>query len=145
MSIDAWKAAGQYDEWMFIDYVDYDMCRKLQLKGFKIYQINTVEVKQDLGNIHYNKLLYKIGELLRIDKIKNFSVTYNHSSFRNYYYVRNSLYYINKYADIIDKKSEIKKLIKWEIKKVLLEKNKIKTMKSIYRGFRDYKDKLKEE
>lgn len=136
-----WRSVKGYDNWMFIDYVDYDMCMRLKRKALRIYQIRDAVVIQELGKIKYNDLFYNIGKKLNSSKIMNFSVTYNHSPLRNYYFVRNSLYYINKYNDILDVSFERKKLIKWETKKILLEKNKLKTISSVIKGFNDYRRK----
>ena len=139
MSIDAWKAAGQYDEWMFIDYVDYDMCMRLRINGYRIYRINTAFIVQELGKLKIHPFINKIGTITNSSTIKNFSVTYNHSPFRNYYYVRNCLYYIHKYSQNLDVRYERKHLLKWEIKKIVLEPHKIGNISAIIRGIKDYK------
>lgn len=142
---EVWEQVGGYDDWMFIDYVDYDLCAKIREHHYKIYRINFACVEQELGKIKYNKFFYRLGTVLKSQKIKNFSVTYNHSPFRNYHFVRNALYYIKVHEKSIDVKVEKRKLIKWEIKKIILEKNRIETIKSIIRGIKDYKAKIKEK
>ncbi len=133
-----YKTSG-YDEWMFIDYVDYDICMKLRLAGYSIYKVNTAYVLQELGNVIVNTKLVNLGKKMHLKKVSNMGVTFNHSPMRNYYYVRNALYYIQKYKAYIDSRSERLKVLRWELKKLLLEKNRWKTIKSIRLAIRDYK------
>ena len=139
MTTDLWKKLGKYNEWMFIDYVDYDMCIRIRTSGLSIYRVGTTYILQELGKLHVNKFFYSLGTWLHINKLKNFALTYNHSPFRNYYYVRNALYYINKYSDSLDVRYEKNHLIKWEMKKFFLERNKIKNIKAALKGIHDYR------
>lgn len=141
ISTKAWNAVGEYDEWMFIDYVDYDIETRLRKLGYKIYRINTTRIIQELGKLSVNRFFDKLGKLLNIKKISNFAVTYNHSPFRNYYFVRNALYYIDKHKDFLNVRGEYVFLIKWEVKKLLLEKQRLKNLRALLRGVRDYKRK----
>ena len=143
ISTEAWEKVGEYDEWMFIDYVDYDIETRLRKAGYKIYRINTTRIIQELGKLGVNPFFNGLGKLLHIKKLRNFATTYNHSPFRNYYFVRNGLYYINKHRDFLNVKGEYRFLIKWELKKLLLEKHRIANLKALIRGVRDYKRKKK--
>lgn len=137
----AWNDVGEYDEWMFIDYVDYDIETRLRKKGYKIYRVNTTHIIQELGKVSRNSFFYGIGKMLHLKKLCNFATVYNHSPLRNYYFVRNALYYINKHRDFLNIKEEYVFLLKWEIKKLILEKRKIANFKSLINGIRDYKSK----
>lgn len=138
ISTKAWEMCGPYDDWMFIDYVDYDMCIRLKINGYKIYRISNAYIYQNLGKSAVIRPIETIGKLVHSKKIVNFSHVYNHSPLRNYYFVRNSLFYQAKYKQHIDAKKERAFMLKWELKKLLLEKNKIKNIKSILKGYRDY-------
>ena len=137
LNVSAWEAVGGYDEWMFIDYVDYDMCVRLRTSGFKIYRIESTYVIQNLGNMTVHRLPYAIGKALRWKKLQNFAISYNHSPQRNYYYVRNALYYIRHYGSFIDTRTEIIRVIKWEMKKVLLERHRLENIKAIFDAIHD--------
>lgn len=141
-SIASWTAVNGYDEWLFIDYVDYDMCARLRGNGFLIYKVPSTHVVQELGNIHYNEFFYTLGKKLGIRKIRSFSVTYNHSPLRNYYYIRNGLYYIHKHKKVINVSHERKIMIKWELRKIFLEKRKGENIKAIIKGIHDYRAKI---
>ncbi len=139
----AWNEVGEYDEWMFIDYVDYDIETRLRKLGYKIYRINTTRIIQELGKLSVNRFFNKLGKMLHMKKISNFAVTYNHSPFRNYYFVRNALYYIDKHKDFLNVRGEYVFLIKWEAKKLFLEKHKLENFRALLKGVRDYKRKKK--
>lgn len=141
LKVSAWETVGDYNEWMFIDYVDYDMCVRLRISGFKIYRIESTYVLQELGKMTVHRVPYTIGKVLRWEKLQNFATSYNHSPQRNYYYVRNALYYIRNYGNYIDSRTEILRVIKWEMKKLLLEGHKLKNIKAIVDGIRDSADR----
>lgn len=139
IKMSVWDIIGEYDEWMFIDYVDYDLCIRLRIAGFRIFRVNTTFAIQELGNRKVIKWLNQIGKIFHWRRIQNLSITYNHSPLRNYYFVRNSLYYINKHKEYLSVSEEYRHIIKWELKKILLEKDRIANMKAIIKGIRDFK------
>lgn len=139
MTIELWETIGGYDDWMFIDYVDYDICRRIKNSGLHIYKINTTYIIQELGKLEVNSFFDSLGRTLHIHKLRNFAKVYNHSPVRNYYFVRNALYYMYKYKDYINLRYERGFLLRWELKKIILEKNKIENIRSIARGIKDFK------
>lgn len=144
MKTELWEAIGGYDDWMFIDYVDYDICKRIKNKGFNIYRINSTYIIQELGKLEINPLFDSLGRALHIQKLRNFAKVYNHSPMRNYYFVRNALYYMHKYKDSINIRYERSFLMRWEIKKIILEKNKIANIWSIVRGVMDFKTRKRQ-
>ena len=131
LKVNVWEIAGKYDDWMFIDYVDYDICTRIITAGFSIYRINSTFVIQELGKLYVNPFFYNLGKKLKCQKMINFAHTYNHSALRNYYFVRNSKYYIHKHKNHINVGKERKFIFKWELRKLLLEPKKIVLIKSI--------------
>lgn len=81
VKIDVWNKIGGYDEYMFIDSVDFDFCYRLRKSGFKILQSGIIVLNHELGKSKKVRFLFFY---------LNFS---EHSSFRNYYISRNNLYY----------------------------------------------------
>ena len=122
----AWRMAGGFDEWMFIDYVDNDFCMRLKLAGYRVLRVNTTVLSHQLGNSKEINLLFGIKVFVT-----------NHSPFRNYYYVRNSIYFIRKYRKQINVWKYFMILIYVEIKKLVFEKNRVANVKSAIRGFTD--------
>lgn len=84
------QKVGMFDEHLFIDYVDYDMCFTLREKGYKIIKCN------------YNGILHELGrtQVKKIFGLK-FIIT-NHSALRRYYFSRNIVYCIKKHKKNIN-------------------------------------------
>ncbi|EOL49393.1 glycosyltransferase [Enterococcus caccae] len=132
-----WEAAGKYDEWMFIDYVDYDMCQKILLLDKKILRINEAYMIQNLGDTKEGSLLGKAFSRSKSLTLNRWARTFNHNPNRNYYYMRNSIYFIRKYKNHIKVKQEVKKIFSWELKKLLFEKQKLSQFLVIIKGIKD--------
>ena len=124
-SIEAWKKIGGFDEWMFIDGVDFDYCFRLRKNGYQILQINNIVLEHQIGNIQIRHFLFwKV-------------IVRNHSSFRKYYIARNMIYF--------DKKNKQKKIplkasiriVKQLLLVLLYEKQKSEKIVQILRGFWD--------
>jgi rhamnosyltransferase len=79
------KLVGGFDSKMFIDYVDFEMCLRLQKNGFKIIQSK------------HSVLCHHLGE----SKIRRFLgiaiICTNHSPLRRFYFARNKIYIYKKY------------------------------------------------
>lgn len=142
LNVNVWETAGKYDDWMFIDYVDYEICTKIIIAGFTIYRICSTYVIQELGKLYVNPFFFKLGKLFNYKRMMNFAHTYNHSPLRNYYFIRNSTFYIHKYKKVINVRQERVHVLKWELKKLLLEPNKVAIITSIFKGLRDANHKI---
>ena len=84
LSIKAWNKIGYFDESMFIDGVDFDICFRLRKAGYKILQVQSVVLLHELGHIEYHRFL-----LWRV-------LVKNHSAFRKFYIARNTIYLARK-------------------------------------------------
>ena len=84
LSIEKWKAIGGFDESMFIDGVDFDICNRLKKKGNVILKVNDVVILHELGNSELRKFLFWNV------------VVKNHSAFRKFYIARNTIYLARK-------------------------------------------------
>lgn len=125
--VEAWSTCGKFDEMLFIDYVDYDFCMKLKMSHYKIYRLNTVILKHQIGDsFNVNILGYKI----RVG---------NHSSFRKYYIGRNIIIYIHRYKNELNCVKEYMRLIKVFLLIVLFENDKKIKCKAFLRGVHDGK------
>lgn len=119
------KEIKYFDEKMFIDLVDFEYCLRLRRAGYKILKLNYIALIHQLGNLKvYNVLGKKIF------------VT-NHSEIRNYYYSRNSIYYLKKHKKYLPKKNIYLNLLKKILKIVFFEKIKVKKMIAIFLGIKD--------
>lgn len=125
-SIKAWEDVKGFDEWMFIDLVDNDFCMRLALLEYKVIRTSKAVMNHELGSQSKVRMPFNKNVLI-----------FNHSHFRNYYYVRNSVYFIRKYHKRINVPKKVSILIYWEFKKILFEKGKLLTLKSAFNGFFD--------
>jgi len=88
VNVDAWKAVNGFDEKLFIDEVDYDICLSMRENGYFIYQIGFV------GFIH------EIGEGKVVNVAGHNIKTWNHSPFRRYYSTRNAMLVARKHKEL---------------------------------------------
>ena len=121
-----WEKVGGFNEWLFIDCVDYDYCMKLRIAGYKIFMVNNLVIDHCVGTPTIRKLPF--GQKI---------VLYNHSTFRNYYIVRNNIYFVRKYRKEINVSFWIMKFIYFELIKIIFEKDRKGTFSSVKKGFRD--------
>lgn len=83
-SVEAWSRTHGFDEWMFIDLVDYEFCDQLKSNGFLIYRTAQVEMRHSIGKTTVVRIL---GHEFR---------NMNHSAFRKFYQARNRPYLLVK-------------------------------------------------
>lgn len=121
-----WKDLNGFNEWLFIDCVDYDYCIRARKLGGKINRVNDVIIDHQVGNPQTKYFLFGI-------KVK----LYNHSPFRNYYIVRNNIYLLKLYWKDLHGFIWLLKLVHFELKKVIFEKDRVKILHSIIKGIND--------
>ena len=100
-SINAWKKIGKFDEWLFIDLVDNEFCKRLVVSNYKILKINKLVLDQQFGNIipkstKVQNFWIKISKLLKNQNFAKFGYKKKVSEFRVYYTCRNIIYVNNK-------------------------------------------------
>lgn len=125
MNIEAWKKVSGFNEWMFIDHVDNDICTNMIINGYKIIRVNDALLYQRAGEMNYINFF---GKKILLP---------NYSKTRNYYICRNTVYYLKKYKKYINYKHELITFIYSIIVKLLFEKNKIATIMSTFKGISD--------
>lgn len=119
--------AGLYNEKLFIDCVDFEYSLRVKKSGFKTLMIDNCFLHHTIGNPK-NMLIWPF-------KIQSM----NHSSFRQYYIVRNHIWLAKKYFKsfpkyIIDK---FYHLFIRLAKTVLIDDDKKNKMRQIARGVKD--------
>ena len=103
-SISAWEKVGKFDEWLFIDLVDNEFCKRLTLSGYKILKLNGLILNQEFGKIipkseNCQKFWIYISKLLHNQNFAKFSYKKYVSPLRVYYTCRNVLYVTKKLAN----------------------------------------------
>ncbi|MBT8390612.1 MAG: glycosyltransferase family 2 protein [Ignavibacteria bacterium] len=129
LNLIAFREVGNFNDNLFIDYVDFDFCMRLKLMGYKILQNNSIVVKHSVGNLVKDNFLgFKF-------------YTTNHPPLRLYYRTRNRFYlrktYKSYFPDFFRK--DLVNLLKQLVKMILVEKNKFQKLKMIVLGYRHYK------
>lgn len=133
IDLDAYQEIGGFKDWLFIDAVDLEYCLNLHKHGYKVLRLNKIIMKHNLGNYSIHHFL---GKEYRCS---------NHNHIRRYYMVRNNLYVRDMYHDLFGEYTDwLIRVQKGQAKRVLMfEKNKIKKLYYMYKGYRDYKKGIK--
>ncbi len=129
INLDIYKEIDGFKDWFFIDAVDFEYCLNIKKNGYEVVQMNTAELKHNLGNISKKTIL---GKKLFVT---------NHSATRRYYITRNRHYLYDLYhEDFLEYCALELNRTKHELLKIILfENHKIDKMKAMYKGYRDYK------
>lgn len=125
VSVAAYRQTDGFDEKMFIDSVDFDICINMRKHGFKIIKVN------------FNGILHEVGHGENVKLFFKDYISYNHSPIRQYYMARNQRYLVKKYPDQFSRSKEWIRELRIELIIVLYEKNKIKKIRSRWKGIRD--------
>lgn len=99
-SIKAWEKCGKFDEWLFIDLVDNEFCKRIRLSGYKILRLNEWVLDQEFGKIipkseREQKFWLAVSKILHNQNFAKFSYKKFVSPLRVYYTNRNIIY-VNK-------------------------------------------------
>lgn len=114
-----------FDEQLFIDGVDFDICYNLRMHGFFIVQVNYDGVLQEIGLGRIVRLLWK-------------KYPYNnHSPLRNYYMARNDIIVQRKYPEYISGSRTFVRELKSEMIVLIYGKQKFRTLYKRWAGIRD--------
>jgi rhamnosyltransferase len=129
MCLQAYERVGKFDDKLFIDWVDWDICFRLRAYGYYIVRLYDA------------KIIHKLGDTseIRIFK-KHLMYITNHSYIRYYYKTRNALFLCRKYKNISAKSCYFlrKSILSDFIKVLLFEKDKLHKLKSFYIAYKDY-------
>lgn len=131
MNLSAYEEVGGFDDTLFIDWVDWDICFRLSDFDYSILRVNKTRITHQLGETRELKLFSK--HILYIT---------NHNYIRYYYKTRNALFLSEKYknknhASVFLKKSIVSDFFKI----VFFEKDKSRKIKSFIKAYNDYKNK----
>ncbi|HQE59909.1 MAG TPA: glycosyltransferase family 2 protein [Spirochaetota bacterium] len=124
LNLEAFNSAGGFCEKLFIDQVDHEFCLRARKHGYKTYIIRDCFLNHKLGDSESIKILFFKTRVT------------NHNYIRRYYMTRNSLYLAAHYwAEIPE---TIRKMTADNLKMIIIEKEKIKKLRSVILGFFDF-------
>lgn len=151
--INAWVQVGEFDDYLFIDLVDNDFCKRIISSGWKILRLNYVELNQEFGNIEpknektvnvIKNICNKIPNKKLAVNISKLAYRKKVSPLRVYYTNRNIIYLgkkLKKYGGIgyesYSSKSYAGFIISFVLPSILRAQNKITVLKSTITGIRD--------
>ena len=122
-SVKACIEAGGFDEKLFIDSVDYDMCYSMREHGYRIV------------NIHFTGLLHEVGKSVKYNILGYEFAVNHHSAERKYYISRNSTYLIKKHH--LAPLPEYTLIFRRIFTVLFFERDKRSKIKAIMTGVRD--------
>lgn len=123
--IKAWEETGGFLEPLFIDFVDFEYCIRVQKKGYRVVRINAIELEHEIGKGENHNFFGKNIIVL------------NHSSTRKYYACRNWLYFIINSKGYINYFHEWRSYIFFFIKTLLYEHDKKNKIMAMLKGTMD--------
>ena len=148
-SVEAWKQIGGFDEWLFIDLVDNDFCKRMRIANYKIIRMNEWVLDQEFGQItpkepKKQQFWIKLSKLLHNANIAKFSYKKVVNPMRIYYTCRN-IVYVNKKLKLYGKvgyenyncKGYLGFVISFMAPSILRANDKIKVIKACLYGTRD--------
>lgn len=149
-SIKAWKQIDGFDEWLFIDLVDNEFCKRLILSGYKILRLNGFVLNQEFGQIKpkskkKQEFWIKLSKIFHNQNIAKFSYTKYVSPVRVYYTNRNIIYVNRKlkkygpvgYRDNYNCRNYFGFLISFCLPSLLRAQDKKKVFLAIFKGIAD--------
>lgn len=148
-SIQAWKDVGGFDEWLFIDLVDNEFCKRLVSSGYQIKRVNHWVLDQEFGKIvpkteRSQKFWIQLSRLLHNRNIAKFSYRKYVSPLRVYYTNRNIIYVnrkLKKYGPVAynnyNCKGYIGFIVSFNLPSILRAEHKSQVIYAILRGTYD--------
>lgn len=149
-SVEVWEKVGKFDEWLFIDLVDNDFCKRLILSGYKILKLNDMVLNQEFGKIipkseRSQKFWVCVSKLLHNQNFAKFSYKKIVHPNRVYFTCRNVLYLNKKfenyggigYQENYNCDTFFGFLICFVLPSILRSNKKVKTIKAVLNGFKE--------
>lgn len=131
LNLDAYQLVGGFDDQLFIDWVDWDICLRLRLQNYPILQVNNCKIKHQLGRTVEFRLFGK-----------HVAYITHHNCVRYYYKTRNALFLASKNkVSFYNESFYLKKSVWYDfLKIVLFENDKKLKLIAIYKGWKDFKN-----
>lgn len=146
-NVEVLKKLNYFDEWYFIDYIDYDYCLMVRRNGYKIYQINNLLLDQEASTIapvFCHDFLFGLSKKTNIQFFAKMSYRPVVKPWRSYYTARNRVYYIHKNQDMINVPIEMIKGFFANTRNTIRIPDHIGTLKAITKGTLDGYKKIRE-
>jgi rhamnosyltransferase len=132
INLNSYKQIGEFDENLFIDFVDTEYCFNSVQKGYAIIQFPNIFMHHEIGTVSQQRSLKNLKKSSR-------SI---HSASRLYYMTRNLLYLNKKYKHRFKKELSVHKkdLINRIKNKLLYSKNRYQTLQYLLKAYNNYRN-----
>lgn len=131
LNLKIWEEIGKFDENLFIDEVDSEICFRIIESGYKVIQLNKIRMFHELGNLEKRNFFTRKISVL------------NHNHIRKYYIMRNKFYMLKKYKKY--RLRYIYYILNDFFKVIFYEKDKLRKLKYMFKGITDFmKNKMGE-
>ena len=131
LNLKIWEEIGKFDENLFIDEVDSEICFRIIESGYKVIQLNKIRMFHELGNLEKRNFFTRKISVL------------NHNHIRKYYIMRNKFYMLKKYKKY--RSRYIYYIFNDFFKVIFYEKDKLRKLKYMFKGITDFmKNKMGE-
>lgn len=124
-SVKAYFRTDGYDQQMFIDGVDWDICFNLRRHGYHIFRVN------------FDGVLQEVGHGRNVSLFGRPYVAYGESPLRNYYGARNDIYLARKYPEFLSMGKTLVRELRAEVIVLLYEGDKGTKIRNRWRGIRE--------
>jgi rhamnosyltransferase len=140
INIQICKNIGKFEDRLFIDFVDFEFCKRIVLNNYKIIRVNSVILDQELGDIVHSKhydLFIKLGKKFNSRLLMRMAIRRSFPPFRRFYVARNHTYYLRKYKKYCHVYKELGASICALIKLLIFCPHKIKLIIATIRGVKE--------
>lgn len=140
VNLDVCNFLGGFDDFLFIDFVDYEYCFRLKANGYRIIRVNTVVLEQEFGDMTISKhsdFYLRFGRFFRSPFIMRFALKKQYSSMRKYYTIRNLWYCSKKYPQVYSEMLAWKLSIELIIKVFIFADNRFDVIPAIIKAIKD--------
>ena len=124
LNLKIWEEIGRFDENLFIDEVDSEICFRIIENGYKVIQLNRIRMFHELGNLEKKNFFTRKISVL------------NHNNIRKYYIMRNKFYMLKKYKKY--RSRYIYYIFNDFFKVIFYEKDKLRKLKYMCKGIADF-------
>ena len=124
LNLKIWEEIGRFDENLFIDEVDSEICFRIIENGYKVIQLNKIRMFHELGNLEKKNFFTRKISVL------------NHNHIRKYYIMRNKFYMLKKYKKY--RSRYIYYILNDFFKVIFYEKDKLRKLKYMFKGIADF-------
>lgn len=127
LSLAAYQVIGGFDDELFIDEVDHDLCYKMTKNGYKIYTFGNVHMEHKLGNTQLHPYFFNRAMWVM-----------HHSAIRKYYITRNRLLMRDRYPEFTADYDKFNRQLLVGV--IFFEEQKLLKLRYMLKGYRDYKN-----